>query len=91
MMINENFKADKKAFIYSIDRQQIYRVIDSQKALYCHSGYGPCFGFAALGLLGNPLNKENGGYCLTNGYDDAPIYGIKSDTHGNHEVTGEGN
>jgi hypothetical protein len=48
----KGFKADEKAFIYSIDRQQIYRVIDAQKALYCYSGCGPCFGWAALGLAG---------------------------------------
>jgi hypothetical protein len=87
---NKGFKADEKAFIYSIDRQQIYRVIDAQKALFCRSSDGPCFGYAALGLLGDPLNGENGGYCFTNGYDDGAIYGIKSDAQGNHEVTGEG-
>jgi hypothetical protein len=84
-------KADEKAFIYSIDRQQIYRVIHAQYALYCRSGYGPCFGWGALGLAADPLNLETGGWCFTNGYDDAPIYGIKSDAQGNHEVTGEGN
>jgi hypothetical protein len=56
-------KADEKAFIYSIDRQQIYRVIDTQKALYCCSGHGPCFGGYALGLAEDPLNDENGGRC----------------------------
>jgi hypothetical protein len=85
------FKADEKAFIYSIDRQQIYRVIDALKALYCHSYCGPMFGGWALGLAEDPLNNETGGRCYTNGYDDAPIYGIKSDAQGNHEVTGEGN
>jgi hypothetical protein len=85
------WKADEKAFIYSIDRQQIYRVIHAQKALYCHSNLGPCFGGWALGLGGYPLNIKDGGRCYTNGYDDAPIYGIKSDAQDNHEVTGEGN
>jgi hypothetical protein len=56
-------KADEKAFIYSIDRQQIYRVIDAQRALYCSSSYGPCFGYCALGLAGDPLNNENMGHC----------------------------
>ena len=84
-------KADEKAFIYSIDRQQIYRVIHTQKAIYCSSGWGPCFGGCALGLGGDPLNKENSGWCFTNGYEDGSIYGIKSDSQGNHEVTGEGN
>ena len=86
----QGWKADEKAFIYSIDRQQIYRVIESQKALRCSSSWGPSFGYAALGLADDPLNDENGGWCFTNGYDDARIYGIKSDAQGNHEVTGEG-
>ena len=59
----EDYKADEKAFIYSIDRQQIYRVIDTHKAIYCDSYWGPNFGGCALGLGGDPLNKENGGYC----------------------------
>jgi hypothetical protein len=85
------FKADEKAFIYSIDRQQIYRVIHAQKALYCRPGCGPSFGWGALGLVEDPLNNENGGCCYTNGFCEAAIYGIKSDAQGNHEVTGEGN
>jgi hypothetical protein len=56
-------KADEKAFIYSIDRQQIYRVIDAQKALYCYSGWGPSFGGNAIVLYCDPLNGENGGSC----------------------------
>jgi hypothetical protein len=59
----QGWKADEKAFIYSIDRQQIYRVIDAQKALFCHSNLGPCFGYYALGLLEDPLNGENYGRC----------------------------
>jgi hypothetical protein len=50
------FKADEKAFIYSIDRQQIYRVIHAQKALWCYSSWGPSFGGNALGLWRDPLN-----------------------------------
>ena len=57
------WKADEKAFIYSIDRQQIYRVIDAQKAVFCRSDLGPCFGWGALGLGGDPLNRENYGAC----------------------------
>jgi len=84
------WKSDEKAFIYSIDREQIYRPLDAQKAIYCNPDWGPSFGWGALGLGGNPLNKENAGSCKTNKYSDAVIYGIKSDAQGNHEVTGEG-
>ena len=85
-----NWQKDEKAFIYSIDRKQIYRVVNAQHAIYCHSSWGPNFGGEAFGLCGNPLNKEDAGDCYTNGYSNGSIYGIKSDSEGNHEVTGEG-
>jgi hypothetical protein len=84
------WKYDKKAFIFSMDRKQIYRVKDAQKAIYCYSNWGPSFGGNALAVDGNPLNKENAGCCFTNGFNNGAIYGIASDSEGNHEVTGEG-
>ena len=84
------WKIDEKAFIFSIDRKQIYRVVNAQNALWCHSNWGPNFGGCALGLYGDPLNKEDAGYCYTNGHGGGANYGIKSDAEGNHEVTGEG-
>jgi hypothetical protein len=79
------------AFIYSIDRQQIYRVIDAKRAILCSEYWGPSFGSYSLGLEADPLNKDNCGWCYTNGFCEAAIYGIKTDAQGNHEVTGEGN
>jgi hypothetical protein len=38
------YKNDEKAFIYSIDRKQIYRVVDAENAIFCHSNWGPSFG-----------------------------------------------
>jgi len=84
-------KTDEMAFIYSIDRQQIYRVIDTKRAILCSEYWGPSFGSYSLGLEADLLNKENGGWCYTNGFCEAVIYGIKTDAQGNHEVTGEGN
>ena len=84
------WKNDEKAFIFSMDRKQIYRVKDAQKAIYCSSFLGPSFGGNALGLGGDPLNKEDGGYCETNGNSSGARYGIASDSEDNHEVTGEG-
>ena len=84
------YKKDEKAFIFSIDRKQIYRVLKAQYAIFCHSNWGSSFGGDALGLYGDPLNKEDAGRCYTNGYGDGASYGIKSDSEGNHEVTGEG-
>ena len=85
------WKKDEKAFIYSIDRKQIYRVVNAEKAIFCHSPCGPCFGWEALGLGGDALNNGNAGSCYTNEFDDGYIYGIKSDAQGNNEVTREGN
>ena len=59
-------------------------------AVYCIPSWGPSFGGYALGLYGDPLNKEGAGYCYTNGHSNGANYGIKSDADGNHEVTGEG-
>ena len=42
------FKKDEKAFIYSIDRKQIYRVVDAQNAIFGHPSWGPNFGGGAL-------------------------------------------
>ena len=84
------WKKDRKAFIFSMDRKQIYRVVKGQNAICCLSNYGPSFGGAALKVVGDPLNKEDAGNCRTNGHSNGAIYGIKSDSEGNHEVTGEG-
>ena len=87
---SDDYKADENAFIYSIDRQKIYRPVASQKAIYSKSTWGPSFGCDALGLAGDQLNAEDGGHCFTNGDHNGPIYRIKCDSQGIHEVTGEG-
>jgi hypothetical protein len=87
---SDDYKADENAFIFSIDRQQIYRPVASQKAIYSKSTWGPSFGCDALGLVGDELNAEDGGHCFTNGDHNGPIYRIKCDYQGIHEVTGEG-
>ena len=73
-----------------MNRKQVYRVLKAQNAIYCHSSWGPSFGNSALGLGEDPLNKEDDGSCFTNGSSNGAVYGIKSDSEGNNEVTGEG-
>jgi hypothetical protein len=64
-------KKDDKAFIYSIDRKQIYRVLNAQKAIKCKPNIGPCFGRDELGLEGDPLNLEDAGSCYSSvSYED---------------------
>jgi hypothetical protein len=86
----KKYKKDESAFIFSIDRKQIYRVVDAQRAIYCSSFCGPCFGGNALGFEGELLNEDQAGFCYTDGEGSGSYYGIKSDSEGNHEVTGEG-
>lgn len=73
-----------------MDKKKIYKVKDALYAIFCRSEYGPSFGGEALGLYGHPLNKEDAGFCYTNGSKNGVIYGIRSDIQGNHEITGEG-
>ena len=87
---NGLYVEDEKAFIFSLDRQQIYRVQKPSGAIYCHTSWGPSFGGNALGVRSDPMNAINGSQCRTNGFGDGSFYQIRSDTTGNHEVTGEG-
>jgi len=34
---------DNKAFLFSIDKKKIYNIKKDKNAIYCNSGYGPCF------------------------------------------------
>jgi hypothetical protein len=88
--VGGKWKKDEKAFIFSMDRKQIYRVVKAQLAIFCRSDTGPSFGGEALEVAGDPLNKEYAGSCYTNGHGGGAFYGIKSDSEGNHEVTREG-
>jgi hypothetical protein len=81
---------DESAFIFSIDRKQIYRVLDAHMAIFRRFDLGPSFRESALGIRGDPLNTEDAGLCFTNGHSHGAFYGIKSDAEGSHEVTGEG-
>jgi len=42
------WKNDEKAFIFSMDRKQIYTVKNAKDAIYCDSFWGPSFGGWAL-------------------------------------------
>jgi hypothetical protein len=45
------YKDDKSAFLFSVNNNKKYPVTDSTKAIWNHSGYGPCFGGACdLGI-----------------------------------------
>jgi hypothetical protein len=75
-----SWKIDEKAFIFSMDRKQIYRVVNANLAICCVDFWGPNFGGNTLGLHGNLLNLEDGGSSYIDGDIFGDIYGIKSDS-----------
>jgi len=56
----EGSRADEKAFIFSIDKQKVYKVLYSEKAIFCKSIEGPTFGGNTLTIESDPMNKQNG-------------------------------
>ena len=76
----DKWATDSEAFIFSIDRLQVYPVIKQSEAVWIDKGWGPNFGCSALGLADSPLNKENGGRCFTNGSSKGKRYGIPMDS-----------
>ena len=56
----ENWKNDKNAFIFSLDKKMIYPYKNDGRAIYCKDDYGPCFGFGFdIGIDGDPLKEES--------------------------------
>ena len=45
---NGEFKDDKNAFLFSLDKQKIYSYKNDNKAIYNHKDYGPTFGYGLL-------------------------------------------
>ena len=53
------WREDAEAYIFSLDRLQVYRVKTPGKALYCRDDWGPSFGGCALGFPSGPFNYED--------------------------------
>jgi hypothetical protein len=67
-------KKDESAFIFSIDNQKVYKVVNSGRAIYCNSTEGPSFGGCTLSIESDPMNKQNGCKTRTNGVGDGTAY-----------------
>ena len=67
-------KTDEKAFIFSIDNQKVYQVVESNFAIYCKSNEGPSFGGNALRFFQDPMNQKNGCITETNGHENGSRY-----------------
>jgi hypothetical protein len=86
------YKSDSCAFVFRLDTKATYSSkLQSDRAIYCDSDYGPCFGNHALSLWYDPMNGSgNGGCCVDkDGWHDT-YYKIKADENGNSPLTGEG-
>ena len=57
---------DPKAFVFSINNQKIYNIIDNKNgnhAIYAHNGYGPCFGEGTDFGLHTGCTTKNCNWC----------------------------
>ena len=57
------FKNDKNAFLFSLDKKNIYSYKNDGCAIFCYNKFGPCFGtnnsdHSTIGILGNPILKK---------------------------------
>ena len=54
-----NYKDDKNAFLFSLDKQRIYSYKNNGYAIYCYKDYGPTFGGGHTIYLGNnPIQQK---------------------------------
>ena len=64
---------DPLAFVFSIDKQKIYNIIDNkngENAIYGHNSYGPCFGEGTdFGLYSGCLGRNDNWCCNQKTYD----------------------
>ena len=57
---SNQYKYDKNAFLFSLDKQKIYRnkSEEGKYAIYCHEKQGPSFGVGHdIGIIGNPIKS----------------------------------
>ena len=72
---NSQHTKDNKAFIFSINKKKIYNVKKDKSAIYCFSGYGPCFSgtsYFNIYIGGDHFLKKqcNTSKCNNNTYDN---------------------
>ena len=75
-------------FIFNMTSKTIFKVHNTQYAIYCDSLCGPRFGSGALSLVDEPMNRENAGVCCV-GHDYCG-YKVEEDSEGNSPVTSAG-
>ena len=55
-----------------------------------HGTEGPNFGAYDLGMVDDPMNGNNSGYCWIDNNDNNTYKDIGCDSEGNHVLTGDG-
>ena len=55
---NYEYKNDPYAFVFSLDKQQIYKINNGTKAILNNKDFGPCFGYGCDIFVGNHCIKE---------------------------------
>jgi hypothetical protein len=58
---NSDYKKDEYAFLFSLDTNTHYPVIDKEKAIWCTSDRGIMFGDCELRSYGEPYNEKGNG------------------------------
>ena len=77
------FKDDKNAFIFSLDKNQIYSYKNDHFSIFCCRGFGPTFGYNeikntwTLGIEGNPI-KDKKLYTYESDSNSYEFYGDKN-------------
>ena len=55
----DNAKYDEKAFLFNLDKKEIYPVKSFKDAIRCKKEWGPCFGRGKdIGIEGNPIKSK---------------------------------
>lgn len=84
-----SYRADRHAFVFSLDYQRVFRAQNISKAVYHADDYGPNFGGSALSLFHMRMNETDVGLSVPKMQDYRSYYNIAVDSKGNNVLTGE--
>ena len=59
-------KVDNNAFLFSLDKKKIFKIISGSYAIYCYENSGPCFCQSSLNIP-NHFFRKNGKTCVSGG------------------------
>ncbi len=71
---SNNYKDDKNAFLFSLDKHRIYSYKNNGKAIYCDSRFGPVFGCGFDICIGQYVIQEKNMYTYESWSDSSYNY-----------------